>query len=601
MARGPRSIRGKTRAAHRLALNVVLLAGLGLAHSGPALGARPDNPRQDAGDRRRLCAAVVAAFSCDWELEGVAVQRLCPAVCAHGEPSAPEGGSGADGSRVVQRQRAARPRQLAENATGPGPRLCVVTDDGVEIESCFAGEQEAYPGQHADRQTAVNEAMAATAVAPLSIGVSLFLTFCLTCCSAFCSGLTLGLMGLDMTMLGVVMQSGTDKDKARARKIEPIRKTGNQLLCMLLIGNTAVNAGLAITMASLTSGFWGFITSTCLILVFGEITPQAICCRHGLAIGAALFWPIQLCMWVFYPLAYPIALLLNLVLGKEIGLSYSREELIALLALHAQSGQTECGPQGDLNDMEAQILTGVLRFTEKTAQDVFTPLKYVQAVGLHESLDLSTLNCVYRSGHSRIPVYDGALANLVGLIYVKDLIILDPEDSVPVAKVVEYFDHALPRVSGEMGLLQLLDEFVEGHAHMAVVCGATLAQLPGTKSQRQSAKTFEVADEDLPDAVSVDTNPLTAEESAALGIVTLEDLFEEMLALEIHDEHDVRLADMDMETKINTRSKAHIHEIPPRWLTHYGFDELTEEDYAASFSLHSLGDLASKQQQATDA
>ena len=178
---------------------------------------------------------------------------------------------------------------------------------------------------------------------------------------------------------------------------------------------------------------------------------------------------------------------------------------------------------------------------------------------------------------------------------------VDPEDSVPVAKVVEYFDHALPRVSGEMGLLQLLDEFVEGHAHMAVVCGATLAQLPGTKPQRQPAKTFEVADKDLADAVSVDTNPLTAEESAALGIVTLEDLFEEMLALEIHDEHDVRLADMDMETKVNTRSKAHIHEIPPRWLTHYGFDELTEEDYAASFSLHSLGDLASKQQQATGA
>ena len=38
------------------------------------------------------------------------------------------------------------------------------TDDGVEIESCFAGEQEAYPGQHANRQTAVNEAMAATAL-----------------------------------------------------------------------------------------------------------------------------------------------------------------------------------------------------------------------------------------------------------------------------------------------------------------------------------------------------------------------------------------------------------------------------------------------------
>ena len=78
-----------------------------------------------------------------------------------------------------------------------------------------------------------------------------------------------------MTMLNVVLQSGSEADKVRAAKIAPLRATGNRLLCVLLITNTAVNAGLAITMGGITSGFTGFLLSTLLIMIFGEITPQA--------------------------------------------------------------------------------------------------------------------------------------------------------------------------------------------------------------------------------------------------------------------------------------------------------------------------------------
>jgi hypothetical protein len=56
---------------------------------------------------------------------------------------------------------------------------------------------------------------------------------------------------------------------------------------------------------------------------------------------------------VFYPLSYPIATILDSVLGEEIGLSYSREELIALLAMHSVGGRTKQGPQGDIHDTGA--------------------------------------------------------------------------------------------------------------------------------------------------------------------------------------------------------------------------------------------------------
>jgi metal transporter CNNM len=207
-----------------------------------------------------------------------------------------------------------------------------------------------------------------------------------------------------------------------------------------------------------------------------------------------LFWPLQLVCWAAFPLAFPIAKALDAVLGKEIGLSYSRDELIALLSLHSVGGRTKRGPQGDLHDQEAKILQGVLKFSTKIANDVVTPLEYVQAISMDDVLDLKLMGKLYRSddshpppialacysmevlcsapwltgsyhprsGHSRIPVYKGEKENLMGVIFIKDLIIVDPADNVPVTKVVEYFKHPLPIVSKDLGLLTLLDDFGPG-------------------------------------------------------------------------------------------------------------------------------------------
>ena len=324
-----------------------------------------------------LCEAIVAAVGCDSELHTLGLYRTvreaCPAYCLQ------------QGSRN-------RRGLHAVNISS-----CSATSSTIDL-SCIK-DNEQWKGEYEQRQGCVDECMAAGK--PLELWLAFAITFTLVCCSAFCSGLTLGLMGLDMTMLTVVLQSGSEKDKERAAKIAPLRSTGNRLLCVLLITNTAVNAGLAIVMAGLTSGFMGFVLSTLLIMVFGEITPQAICSRHGLAIGAFLHPVIWLVCVVFFPLSYPIAQLLDAVLGAEIGLSYSREELIALLAMHSIGGRTAQGPQGDIHDTEAKILQGVLKFSGKTAEDVFTPLKMVDCLGLHEKFDLTVMNCIYRSGHSR--------------------------------------------------------------------------------------------------------------------------------------------------------------------------------------------------------
>jgi metal transporter CNNM len=102
--------------------------------------------------------------------------------------------------------------------------------------------------------------------------------------SAFFSGLTLGLLGLDKIGLQIVM-SGEDKKMAdNARRIAPIRENGNLLLCTLLLGNVAVNSYLSILLSTLTTGTTGFLVSTFLILIFGEIIPQATCSRYALTV-----------------------------------------------------------------------------------------------------------------------------------------------------------------------------------------------------------------------------------------------------------------------------------------------------------------------------
>ena len=101
--------------------------------------------------------------------------------------------------------------------------------------------------------------------------VNYILIVILVCFSAMFSGLTLGLLGLDLNGLEIVMNGDDEVLKEKAALIKPVRESGNQLLCTLLLGNVMVNAYLSILMADITSGFVGFAVSSVAIFIFGEI------------------------------------------------------------------------------------------------------------------------------------------------------------------------------------------------------------------------------------------------------------------------------------------------------------------------------------------
>lgn len=149
--------------------------------------------------------------------------------------------------------------------------------------------------------------------------------------SSLFSGLNLGLMSLDRTDLKIICNTGTEKEQKYARAITPVRSHGNYLLCSILLGNVMVNSTFTILLDDLTSGLIAVITSTLAIVIFGEITPQAICSRHGLAIGAKTIFITKCVMALTCPLSYPISKLLDWLLGEEIGAVYTRERLKELV------------------------------------------------------------------------------------------------------------------------------------------------------------------------------------------------------------------------------------------------------------------------------
>ena len=156
--------------------------------------------------------------------------------------------------------------------------------------------------------------------------------------SGLFSGLTLGLLGLDLSELEIVKGGGSATERRRAAKVMGIRKDGNRLLCTLLLGNVAVNALLSIFLSGVTSGLIGFCVSTALIVVFGEILPQAICSRHALKIGELALPIVNVIMVVLAPVSVPLKTVLDKLLGDSVGTIHTKTEMIQYVKLQHERG-----------------------------------------------------------------------------------------------------------------------------------------------------------------------------------------------------------------------------------------------------------------------
>ncbi|KAH6773172.1 CBS domain protein [Perilla frutescens var. hirtella] len=392
------------------------------------------------------------------------------------------------------------------------------------------------------------------------------------------SGLTLGLMSLSLVDLEVLAKSGTPKDKIHAEKILPVVKNQHLLLCTLLICNAAAMEALPIFLDGIVSAWVAILVSVTLILLFGEIIPQSVCSRHGLTIGATVAPVVRVLVWICFPIAYPISKLLDFLLGDGHRTLFRRAELKTLVNFHGN----EAGKGGELTHDETTIIAGALELSDKTASDAMTPISEIFSIDINAKLDRFMMNLILEKGHSRVPVYYEQPTNIIGLVLVKNLLTIHPEDEVPVKSVTI---RRIPRVAETLPLYDILNEFQKGHSHMAVVVKqstntidepAKQALLDNqvkdvridvdgeknsfetsvkTKRPLQKWKSFPNNGNDsfkgtprskkwtknmYSDILQIDGSPLPKlpEEEEAVGIITMEDVIEELLQEEIFDETD---------------------------------------------------------------
>ena len=192
--------------------------------------------------------------------------RDTPSLLRRGYSEADVGITVSDPSALAFR----RPRRISRylEETNVDDNTTVIDTDLCDLEYC----QTAFVKE----SLCPEEAPEKSFIASVPIFVQILILVVLLSFSALFSGLTLGLMSLDITGLEIVM-AGDDPDAARyAETIYPLRKQGNLLLCTLLLGNVAVNSLMAIFTAAIFNGTIGFVSSTFLIVIFGEIIPQAL-------------------------------------------------------------------------------------------------------------------------------------------------------------------------------------------------------------------------------------------------------------------------------------------------------------------------------------
>lgn len=314
-------------------------------------------------------------------------------------------------------------------------------------------------------------------------------------------------MGQDELNLQVIATSGEGSERKNASSVLRLLKRGKHwVLVTLLLGNVITNETLPLCLdRALGGGVMAAVSSTVLvgmsvrkiqgkhiqltvIVIFGEIVPQSICVRYGLPIGAWMAPFVLVLMWLLAPVAWPTAKLLDYLLGEDHGTVYKKAGLKTLVGLHKSMGTA---PDERLNQDEVTIIGAVLDLKDKSVGSIMTPMNDVFTMSADTVLDQAMVDEILQAGYSRIPIYEPANPrNFIGMLIVKLLITYDPEDCW---KVKQFSLATLPETAPTTSCLDIINFFQEGKSHMVLV-----SDYPG-------------------------------EPYGALGVVTLEDVIEELI------------------------------------------------------------------------
>ncbi len=297
------------------------------------------------------------------------------------------------------------------------------------------------------------------------------------------------------------IRSLAEEGNRRAAIVLKLHDQPNAYLSTILSVNTVAvivaSTSATLIIASTNHSFpdWaGTAILAAFVLVFCEIAPKSLALRFNERLSLILGGPVAAITRILRPLVAALTLVSNSLLraatrGKNVvGPFVTEEELRLMLHLGQQQGVVEYG--------EREMISGILEMTDKTVREVMVPRIDVIAIEADGTVT-ELIDLVVAHGHSRIPVYEESIDNIIGVVYAKDLLreTVRNGDRRRIRTLMRepYFTPEVKHVG------ELLKEMQERKVHMAVV---------------------------------------VEEHGGTAGIVTFEDLIEEIVG-PIRDEYDV--------------------------------------------------------------
>jgi metal transporter CNNM len=304
--------------------------------------------------------------------------------------------------------------------------------------------------------------------------------------SAIYSGLNIALMSLSKTDLKRKKKLG-NHDAAR---VLPFRMNSHLSLASILFANVAVVSANALILEHHFNGLIAGLLSTLLIVVFGEVMPQAIFVKQALRFCSIFAPMLQVTVWLTYPVSKPLQLLLDKLIGQERHALHSRDELGLIIGEHHTDESSE------LDEDEVEIIQSALLLSEKTVKDIMRPIDEVFWLPIDSILNAKTVDIITTHGYSRIPILSKDKTDCYGVLLMKDMVDIDfDENPMPVSS----FNLHKTRVIGSRTALDtMFRKFISIHSHLVPI----------------------------------------EKDDEIIGIVTVEDLVEEILGHEIADETD---------------------------------------------------------------
>jgi len=285
----------------------------------------------------------------------------------------------------------------------------------------------------------------------------------------------------------------------RAKLVLELAEDYDRLLSTVLVGNNIVNIASAAIATAIFVYYYGdlgitisTVVMTLLVLIFGEITPKSLA-KEAPEVFAMFSAPmLKFFTVVLIPLTFFFQLwkkFLNKIIKVNDERSFTEEELIIMVE--------EATQDGDIEKHEGDLIRNAIEFNDLDVSDVLTPRTELTVISLQ-----STIQEIHEkfaeSGYSRLPVFDGSIDNIIGVLHLKDFFSRKSDTISDYLKpVVHTSDNS--KISKLLPLLQ------EQKCHLAIVYD---------------------------------------EYGGIIGIVTLEDIIEEIVG-EIWDEHDEIVNDFE--------------------------------------------------------